>query len=135
MPLVWAHAEFGEAGGEPATWPPGGSAGSSMAALRRGETAARSGALGPRHMPVARIPQGLPLRLILAAPALVHWGFDEWCHATDARTRPGSLGLHVVDLPTENIANGETLRFSIQDLASRDWIESDRLVQVINRAS
>jgi glucoamylase len=134
MPLVWAHAEFVKL----------------AASLRHGHPVDRPeaawlryGGVKPqlvqahwtRHMPIGRIPQGLPLRLILAAPALVHWGFDDWRHAADARTRPGSLGLHVVDLPTEAIANGASLRFSIQDLASGEWIEGDRVVEVFNTQS
>jgi glucoamylase len=132
MPLVWAHAEFVKL----------------AASLRHGHPVDRPeavwlryGGVKPqfvqahwtRRMPVARIPQGVPLRLILAAPALVHWGFDDWRHAADAGSRPGSLGLHVVDVPTEKMDNGESLRFSIQDLTSGDWIENDRLVQIIPR--
>ncbi len=42
------------------------------------------------------------------------------------------LGLQVVDLGTETLNAGQRVIFSIQDLATGNWVESDRVIEVVS---
>jgi len=56
--------------------------------------------------------QGKTLRLEFTFPTMVHWTnrCQEGRH--DAETRDTTLGVHVVDLPTEKLAGGTTIMFT-----------------------
>ena len=41
------------------------------------------------------------------------------------------LGLHVADLGTDTLEVGQRVVFSIQDLATGTWFESDRVIEVV----
>jgi glucoamylase len=130
MPLVWAHAEFiklvmslrlGHAVDRPEpVW------------LRYGGNKPRAArAHWTQHMRVGTIQAGQSLRLIFAQSTLVHWGIDEWQRPQDSVSAAGILGLQVVDLGTETLEAGQRIVFSIRDLASGKWVESDRAIVVV----
>jgi glucoamylase len=130
MPLVWAHAEFMKLTaslrlGRPIDRP-------EPVWLRYGgiKPAARR-AHWTRRMPVGWIRAGQTLRLLLAAPSLVHWGLDDWRNAKDTPTEPTASGLHGVDLPTEALKPGQRVTFSIQDHGTGSWVEQERQVLVV----
>jgi glucoamylase len=130
MPLVWAHAEFVKLTmslrlGRPVDRP-------EPVWLRYGGRKPNAPrAHWTRRMRVGTIRTGQSLRVILAEPALVHWGIDDWQQPQDTSTVPGMLGLHVVDLGTGALAAGQRIVFSVLDLASGNWIENDRVVEVV----
>jgi glucoamylase len=129
MPLVWAHAEFIKLVlslrlGWPIDRP-------EPVWLRYGGNKPRATrAHWTRHMRVGTIHAGQALRLLFAGPALVHWSTDDWRQPRDTVTVPGMLGLQVVDLGTETLEAGQRIVFSVQDLATGSWVESDRVIEV-----
>jgi len=129
MPLVWAHAELVKLAaslhlGRPVDRP-------EPVWLRyNGMRPRPMRAHWSRRMPVGSIRAGQSLRLILANPSLVHWSQDGWQSSSDVSTEANSLGLHVVDLPTEHLAVGQRITFSIQKRDSGNWVESDRTVVI-----
>ena len=130
MPLVWAHAEFLKL----------------TKSLRLGHAVDRQqpvwlryGGNKPhaprahwtRHMRIGTIRAGQAFRLIFAEPALVHWGIDDWQQPRDTVTVQGMLGLQVADLASEALEPGQLLVFSIQDVTTGNWIENDRVIEVV----
>jgi hypothetical protein len=71
------------------------------------------------------------LRLVFAEPSVVHWGIDDWQQPQDTFTMVGMLGLQVADLASEALEAGQRLVFSIQDLTTENWIENDRVIEVV----
>jgi len=69
---------------------------------------------------VRAMPAGLQLRLELAAAARVHWTCSdgEW---HDVETRNTGLGIHLVDLPTTELAAGSTISFTFYWTESNAW--------------
>ncbi len=66
-----------------------------------------------------------------AEPTLVHWGIDDWQQPQDTWTASGMLGLHVADLETGALAVGQRIVFSVQDLTTGNWVESDRIIEIV----
>jgi glucoamylase len=67
------------------------------------------------------MPQGKKLRLILPAPALVHWSFDGWQTVQDTSTRDPGLGVCAADLPTEQLAVRREVVFTFYWLQEQRW--------------
>lgn len=129
MPLVWAHAEHIKllrslADGAVFDKPP--------------QTHARYVAnRTPSHLriwrlnnAITRMPAGKQLRLELTAPALVHWGLDDWQAATDTKTRDSGLGTHVADLDISTLEPGRAVVFTFLWLDGERWDESRFKVQI-----
>jgi glucoamylase len=83
-------------------------------------------------MRIPTINAGQSLRFVFAEPAVVHWGIDDWQHPQDTATVLSVLGLQVVDLASEALAAGQRLLFSIQDVATGNWFENDRVIEVVS---
>ncbi|MET0440272.1 MAG: glucan 1,4-alpha-glucosidase [Devosia sp.] len=129
MPLVWAHAEHIKllrslADGAVFDMPP--------------QTHARYVASKtPSHLriwrlnnAITRMPAGKSLRLELTAPALVHWGLDDWQGATDTKTRDSGLNTHVVDLDISTLPPGRAVVFTFLWLDGERWDPSQFRVQI-----
>jgi len=84
-----------------------------------------------RRMRVRTINVGQSLRLIVAEPSVVHWGIDDWQQPRDTFTVAGMLDLQVADLASEMLKPGQRLVFSIQDLTTGNWIESNCMIGVV----
>src|SRR6266849_7946808 len=66
------------------------------------------------------IPQGKKMRLVLPAPALVHWSFDGWQTTQDSNSRD-PLGMFIADLPSEQLAVGREILFTFHWLQEQRW--------------
>ena len=129
MPLVWAHAEHIKllrslADGAVFDMPP-----QTYARYVESKT--------PSHLriwrlnnAITRAPAGKVLRLELTAPALVHWGLDDWQAATDTRTRDSGLGTHVVDLDISKVEPGRAVAFTFMWLDGERWNDATFTVQI-----
>jgi glucoamylase len=129
MPLVWAHAEYLKL----------------CRSLREGrvfdtppETIKRYLVMrvdSPytiwrfNHKP-RTMPAGKRLRLETLAPALVHWSADGWHTTIDTETGDTGLGVHVADLPTDDLAVGATLQFTFYWPTADRWEGSDFAVLI-----
>jgi glucoamylase len=79
----------------------------------------------PRSMPCGKI-----LRVVLRAPALVHWSVDAWQTARDTATRDSGLGMHYADLSTEKVKVGAQVIFTFRWMDADRWEGSDYTVTV-----
>ncbi len=66
------------------------------------------------------MPTGKTLRLEIMSPAQIHWSTDGWRTTHDIQTRDTGLGIHLADLPTDKLAKGATVAFTLY------WPQDDR---------
>ena len=76
------------------------------------------------------MPQGKKLRLVLTAPAMVHWSFDNWQTPQDINTSDTGLGTCVADLPTDRLSSGSEIVFTFYWLEEQRWEGADYSVTV-----
>jgi glucoamylase len=69
---------------------------------------------------VHTIPANRSLRVETLAPAVVHWSADDWQTVHDTSTRDTTLGVHVADLATRELASGERVHLTFY------WPDADR---------
>ena len=67
------------------------------------------------------MPQGKKLRLVLPAPAVVHWSFDNWQTPQDFNTSDTGLGTYVADLPADRLPAGSEIVFTFYWLQEQRW--------------
>jgi glucoamylase len=129
MPLVWAHAEHIKL----------------LRSLRDGavfdmppQTHARYVTGRPAPAPIvwrktanlSRIAPGRILRLEFLEPASVRWSSDNWAITTDSECHATGLGTFIHDLPTQSLAAGSEVRFTILWIQQGKWEGSNFLVVV-----
>jgi glucoamylase len=76
------------------------------------------------------IPRGKTLRIVLLAPALIHWSIDGWKSAHDTETRDTGLGTFMLDLPTASLPAGAQAGFTFFWQADQRWEGTDYAVTV-----
>jgi glucoamylase len=76
------------------------------------------------------IPRNKTLRIVLLAPARVHWSVDNWKTAHDSDTRDTELGIHVLDLPTASLGAGGQATFTFFWKSEQRWEGKDFVVSV-----
>jgi glucoamylase len=76
------------------------------------------------------LPRGKKLRLILTAPALVHWSLDNWQTQKDTNTNDTGLGTHVADLASDLLSVGSEIVFTFFWLQEQRWEGTDFRVGV-----
>ncbi len=129
MPLVWAHAEHIKllrslADAAVFDRPP-----QPVRRYLRDRKAARCRPWRPDwRMP--SMPAGRVLRLDLPEAALVHWSLDGWQPRSDTKTTDTGLGIHTLELPTGDIAPGQTIVFTWRSEATGQWVGQDNKVAV-----
>lgn len=129
MPLVWAHGEYIKllrslADGAVFDMPP-------QTRRRYVEQRRQSPHSAWRfNHKCRRIAAGKRLRIEVQQPALVHWGRDGWQDVQDAGTRDTTLGMHVVDLPTDRLPRGSTIEFTFYWPGVARWEGADFSVRV-----
>jgi len=75
------------------------------------------------------MPAGRRLRIVLPAPALVHWSPDSWRTTSDTRTRETPLGIHVADLPPI-LSAAQVVVFTVYWLQEQRWDGVDFSLEV-----
>jgi glucoamylase len=78
------------------------------------------------------MPQGKKLRIVLTAPAMVHWSFDNWQTQHDINTRETGLGTHVADFPAAGLSAGSEIVFTFYWLQEQRWEGTDFTVVIDN---
>jgi glucoamylase len=76
------------------------------------------------------MPRGKELRIELLSPALVHWSFDNWKSAQDINTRDTGLGVHAVDLATDQLPQAAQVLFTFHWPNENRWENRDYYVTV-----
>jgi glucoamylase len=130
MPLVWAHAEYLKlcrsiADGRVFDMPP--------QTAKRYSLVDRPSAytVWAFNHKVRKLAQGKLLRLLLPAPALVHWSTDGWSTEKELKTADSTLGIHVADLPTQHLPRSAQVHFAMQWSGSDHREETDNDVEII----
>jgi glucoamylase len=75
------------------------------------------------------MPKGKKLRIVVPAPAMVHWSREAWKRTEDRNTRD-PLGMNIVDLPTETLDASNTVVFTFYWLNEQRWEGADFAVTV-----
>src|SRR5579863_2326212 len=124
MPLVWAHAEHIKllrslADGAVFDRPP-----QPVRRYLRDKHKARVRPWRPDWR-TPSVPVGRTLRLDLPEPALVHWSTDGWKSRNDVPTTDTGLGLHIVELATDELAPGQVIVFTWMLLRTGEWLGHD----------
>ncbi len=130
MPLLWAHSEFiklcaSRSAGRILDLP------ATVWKRYQGKTPRRPYAGWSFNCQRERIPAGLPLRILLQKPGLVHYGHNGWQEPGDLSTEYGGLGLYYVDLPTATLAPGQSFQFTFRWLNGR-WEGKDFSVAIVD---
>lgn len=120
MPLVWAHAEYlklrrslqdGRVFDMPSQC---------VARYLVKNTVSRFASWRFSHR-LRSLPAGKFLRIEVCAPALVHWTTDDWQTRFAKPTRDTGLGLHVADLPTNELTAGRSVQFTFEWPEAGHW--------------
>jgi glucoamylase len=129
MPLVWAHAEYIKL----------------RRSLRDGrvfdlppQTVQRyliDKTVSPRlswrfNHKIRALPVGKSLRVETLAPAVIHWSVDDWKTSQDTRSRDVGLGLHIADLATKSLSDGQQIKFTFYWPQASDWEGTDFVVRI-----
>ncbi len=128
MPLVWAHAEYiklclSHAQGYPVdrpvqTW------------LRyHGQRPEIPYYLWRLKQCLRTMPRGKELRLLLHAPARVHWGHNGWQGIADVVTEDWGLA-HIAALPTAQLIPGDTVEFTLYWPDKDQWQGEDFQIRI-----
>ncbi len=128
MPLVWAHAEFvklvaARTAGAPVDR-------LTVVAARYARPRTPRWAHWSRRARIARIAAGCGLRVLLDAPATVHWSADGWAQFEDTQTHPTGLALHLAEIPARRLPIGTRLVFTLRDRTTGQWEGRDYVVTV-----
>lgn len=129
MPLVWAHAEFiklclSRTLGRPVDRP------SETWKRYRGVRPEIDYLIwGPKYRP-QYIRAGHALTIALDAPAVVHWGINDWRQIEDVGTREVGLQLHIVDLPITSLTAGDTIQFTFHWQMNDSWEGRNYEIQI-----
>ena len=130
MPLAWAHSEFiklalSRALGKPCDRP--------EAVWRRynGIRPPIRRALWTPRFPATEVKAGIGLRICLTEPSNVHCGINGWTQVQDVATRDSGLGVHVADLPVEQLTPGDEIEFTLFHPNSSQWARRDFKVVVV----
>ncbi|HUW26978.1 MAG TPA: glycoside hydrolase family 15 protein [Sulfuriferula sp.] len=129
MPLVWAHAEYiklclSHAQGSPVDRP-------EQTWLRyRGQRPQIPYYLWRLKQRLRNLPAGKELRLLLHAPARVHWGRNGWQEMADADTQDWGLA-HIAALPTTLLNPGDTLEFTLYWPDTGQWQGEDFQIRIV----
>ena len=127
MPLVWAHAEHIKllrslSDGAIFDRPP-----QPVRRYLRDKHKARVRPWRPDWR-TPSVPIGRTLRIDLPEPALVHWSTDGWRTRDDVPTTDTGLGLHIVELATDDMAPGQVIVFTWMLLRTGEWLGQDHSV-------
>ncbi len=129
MPLVWAHAEYVRLvrslrDGRVFDTPP-----QTVQRYVTNKTGSPIAVWG-HNLKRRSMPGGKDLRILLDAPATVHWSTDVWATAQDVVTQDSGLGVFFTDLPVGHLPVGATLEFTFRYQISGEWENVNYAVQI-----
>jgi glucoamylase len=129
MPLVWAHAEYVKL----------------LRSLRDGRVFDMPPQTVQRYLVEKKtspyvlwrftyrrttLPVGKSLRIETMAPAIIHWSDDNWTTKQDITAKDTGLGIYVVDLSTQHIADGKEIKFTFYWPETSHWEGTDFSIHV-----
>jgi glucoamylase len=129
MPLVWAHAEYVKLcrslhEGRVVDMPP------QPVKRYQVENTSSPHVLWGFNLKICNMQAGKILRLQLPASAVVHWSIDGWHTVHDTERQDTTMGVHMVDLPTESLLSGTRVVFTFYWPEAGRWERMDFIVAV-----
>jgi glucoamylase len=129
MPLVWAHAEYIKLrrslkDGSVFDTPP-----QTVKRYIEGKTESHHVAWRFNHK-IRSIPSGKILRIETQVKARVRWTSDNWDTFQDSSAEDTGLGLHVADLPTEDLGSGRDVGFTFYWPDAECWENENYEIRV-----
>lgn len=129
MPLVWTHGEFikllvsrqlGHPFDRPAaTWD-----------RYQGKPPRIEHAIDLPQDPLQSIAPGQTLLIAMREPNTLRWGIDGWQSTQDTATQDTGLGLHVAELDTRALRDGQHINFTSRRLDTGAWLGHDSTIVV-----
>jgi glucoamylase len=129
MPLVWAHAELLKLlrslqDGQVFDTPP-----QTVNRYLKAQTASNYAIWRFNHK-VKHMQKGKHLRIEVLAPARIHWSTNGWEKTSESQTQETGLGVFYADLPTDQLAPGVQIYFTIYWTDSEHWEGKDYQVEI-----
>jgi glucoamylase len=129
MPLAWAHGEFVKlaasiALGRPFDRPDG------VWHRYGGDRPDPAAWVWTPRAPIASVPAGKDLWLVLPQPVSLHLGLDGWRQVRDHDTDALGLGLHGVRLRATDLADHSSLQITWRDCDGGPWLGEDFEVRI-----
>ena len=130
MPLVWAHAEYikllvSRQLGHPCDQP--------EITLQRyqGKRPEIKHAVWLPQDQIRKISSGQILFIAMYEPCVIHWSLDGWQSALDTATRDTGLGLHLVELDTQELRSGQ-VDFTTRRADTNEWLGRNYSIEIEN---
>ena len=79
---------------------------------------------------IRSIPTGKILRIETLAPAVIHWSADDWKTIQDTTSHDVGLGIHIADLATKALPDGQQIKFTFYWPDAHHWEGTDFAVRV-----
>jgi glucoamylase len=129
MPLVWAHSEYLKLirsldDGEVFDTPP-----QTVRRYIKDKTVSPLIIWRFNHR-IRILPSNKTLRIETLAPAQLRWSADDWQTVAEDTTRDTGFGVHVIDLLSEKLPAGATLRFTFYWPQAEKWEGKDFKIAV-----
>lgn len=120
MPLAWAHAEYlklrrSQRDGKIFDMPP-----QTVQRYLVEKTVSLRKAWRFNHK-IHIIPVGKSLRIETLASATIHWTNNAWQTAHDTKTTDTALGMHIVDIPPDDLPSGGQIDFTFYWHHADSW--------------
>ncbi|MEO6761597.1 MAG: glucan 1,4-alpha-glucosidase [Candidatus Saccharimonadales bacterium] len=130
MPLAWAHAEYLKLrrslrDGRIFDLPP-----QTVQRYLVDETVSPRKAWRFNHK-IRHIPVGKSLRIEVLASATVHWTNDNWQTVHDTKTIDTTLGMHILDIPSNELKADGQLKFTFYWHHADSWEGQDFIIAII----
>ena len=129
MPLVWAHAEYLKLrrslhDGHLFDMPP-----------QTVQRYIKDKTVSPRMIwrfnhKLHSMPGGKILRIETTSPAIIHWSADNWTTTADIKTHDVGLGMHLADLPTQDLPEEKRVAFTFYWPQADHWEGTDFNVHI-----
>lgn len=68
------------------------------------------------------------------APAVNHWSADDWKMCHDVKTHDTGIGIHLVDLATQKLAEGKQIQLTFYWPDAKRWEGADFVVHIATAA-
>ena len=82
------------------------------------------------RFPAEALHPGQRLRITLPSPALVHYGADGWQQAADIMTCDTGLGMHVAELRSVQLREGQRIDMTFYWTGSEAWEGRDYRIDI-----
>jgi glucoamylase len=129
MPLVWAHAEYLKLkrslhDGRIFDMPP-----QTVQRYLKDKTVSPRMVWRFNHK-IRSMPAGKMLRIETLASAVIHWSGDDWKTIQDVTAHDTELGMHIADLATETLTEGQQVKFTLYWPDANHWEGANFVVQI-----